>query len=484
MSAHYVSPNERWARFRLQVIGPLLASPPEPGELQNSLRELVERVYLHPLQAGKSIRLGFSTVERWYYQSKDSADPILALRRKVRVDAGERSALSEKLLAMLEVQYQQNRRWTVQLHYDNLSAEVARKPELGSLPSYQTVRRRMQEKGWQRRREPANPTKGQLRSAKRRLSHEIRGYEVSHVHALWHLDFHQASIKVVDKSGCWHKPFACAVIDDCSRLCCHLQWYPAESSRNLIHTLTQAFLKRGLPRSLMTDNGKAMTAEETQEGLARLGVNHETTLPYSPYQNGKQEVFWAQLEGRLLELLRGTQAFTLNDLNTISQSWVEQDYHRRTHSEIKTTPLERMLAGPTVVRQSPATDSLQLAFTRQVTRTQRHSDGTITVDGVRFELPSRYRTLNRVKVRYTSWDMSRLALMDTAGDTVLARLIPQDKQANADGRRRSVEPVTTLPADTAENKPLPALVCKWMADYAETGLPPAFLTNQENYDEP
>ena len=34
MSAHYVSPNERWARFRLQVIGPLLASPPETGTTQ------------------------------------------------------------------------------------------------------------------------------------------------------------------------------------------------------------------------------------------------------------------------------------------------------------------------------------------------------------------------------------------------------------------------------------------------------------------
>ena len=484
MNDHDVSPKERWARFRLQVIGPLLASPPGAGELQSSIRELVERVYQHPLQAGKSMRLGFSTIERWFYQSKDAADPVSALRRKVRIDAGVRSALSEPLLALLETQYQQNRRWTVQLHYDNLTAEVANKPELGLLPSYQSVRRRMREKGWLRRREPANPTEGQRRAAKRRSTHEIRSYEVSHVHALWHLDFHQGSIKVVDKNGCWHKPFVCAVIDDCSRLCCHLQWYPAESARNLIHALTQAFLKRGLPRALMTDNGKAMTAEETREGLARLGVNHETTLPYSAYQNGKQEVLWAQLEGRLLELLRGTPSLTLHELNNISQAWVEQDYHRRTHSEIKTSPLERMLAGPSVVRQSPTMGALQLAFTRQVTRTQRLSDGTVTVDGVRFELPSRYRTLTRVKLRYTSWDMSRLTLMDTAGDTVLAKLVPQDKQANADGLRRTLEPVSTLPVDTVEIKPMPALVSKWMADYAETGLPPAFLTNQENYDEP
>jgi transposase InsO family protein len=54
----------------------------------------------------------------------------------------------------------------------------------------------------------------------------------------------------------------------------------------------QAMQKRGLPRSAMSDNGAAMTAAEISEGLARLGILHQTTLPYSPYQNGKQEVLW------------------------------------------------------------------------------------------------------------------------------------------------------------------------------------------------
>jgi transposase InsO family protein len=54
----------------------------------------------------------------------------------------------------------------------------------------------------------------------------------------------------------------------------------------------QAMLKRGLPRALMTDNGGAMLAEETQEGLTRLGVIHETTLPYSPYHYVAQQLMW------------------------------------------------------------------------------------------------------------------------------------------------------------------------------------------------
>jgi hypothetical protein len=36
----------------------------------------------------------------------------------------------------------------------------------------------------------------------------------------------------------------------------------------------------------MTDNGGAMIAEEFTEGLQRLGIVHEKTLPYSPRPSG------------------------------------------------------------------------------------------------------------------------------------------------------------------------------------------------------
>jgi transposase InsO family protein len=51
-------------------------------------------------------------------------------------------------------------------------------------------------------------------------------------------------------------------------------------------------MKRGLPRALMTDNGAAMLAEETAAGLDRLGVLHQTTLPYSPYQYVALKNMW------------------------------------------------------------------------------------------------------------------------------------------------------------------------------------------------
>jgi transposase InsO family protein len=149
------------------------------------------------------------------------------------------------------------------------------------------------------------------------------------------------------------KPQALGVLDDRSRLCCHLQWYADETAEALIHGLSQAFHKRGLPRALLTDNGAAMIAAETVEGLERLGVVHHTTLPYSPKQNGKQESFWGQIEGRLLPMLEGEPELSLDLLNIATQAWVEEEYQRKEHSEIRESPLARYLRGPSVGRQSP-----------------------------------------------------------------------------------------------------------------------------------
>jgi len=261
-------------------------------------------------------------------------------------------------------------------HYDNLVAPAERQKQLLPLPSYKTVLRFMRDNGWTRSTGPLQPTAGQLQAARRLELREVRSYEASHLHALWHLDFHHARIRLIDESGQWHRPMALAILDDYSRLCCHLQFYLAETTECLVHGLTQAIMKRGLPRALMTDNGSAMTAEETRQGLFRLGVVHETTLPYPPYQNGKQEVFWGQLENRLIALFQGMDAINLAFLNRAGQAWVEQDYHRNVHRKIGVTPLQRMLSGPSVRRPSPDADTLHLAFTRQFTRTPRRSDAT------------------------------------------------------------------------------------------------------------
>jgi putative transposase len=470
---------QRWAQFRFAVIGGLLSSPPLQGDLQTALRVLADKNYQHPIEPEKRVSLGLSTIERWYYKAREAQDPIAALGRKPRCDAGKRSALSPELFSELKIQYRNHAGWTAQLHYDNLSAFAEERPDFGKMPSYKSVLRLMQENGWARKHQPA--TQGQIRAVSRLETREVRSFEASHVHALWHLDFHHAKVKILDENGRWHNPLALAVCDDRSRLCCHLQFYLSETAECLVHGLTQAFMKRGLPRALMTDNGAAMLAEETRQGLARMGVTHETTLPYSPYQNGKQEVFWGQLEGRFLELLRCVGKLKLSILNQAAQAWVEQDYHRRTHRETAVSPLNRMLDEPSVARKAPDADTLRLAFTRHIRRSQRRSDATVVVDGIRYELPQRFARTPAVNLRYAGWDKSYMILVDPKTGTTLARLWPQDKAQNASGHRRLIEPGAALIPQ--KDDPMPSLLKKWLADYAATGLPPAYIPKEETEHE-
>jgi putative transposase len=468
---------QRWAQFRFSVIGELLSCPPEKGRLQKAIEHLAHKNYQHPTDPNQRICLGASTIERWYYKAKAAADPIAALGRKIRCDAGIRWSMSEVLLSVLKAQYESHSRWNVQLHYDNLAALVKEQPHLAPMPSYKTVLRCMRDNGWLQSHQPARPTLGQQRAEKRLQRLEVRSFEVGYVHGLWHLDFHQAKISIVDSTGKWHRPIALAILDDHSRLCCHLQLYLAETAECLVHGLTQAFMKRGLPRALMTDNGAAMLAEETRNGLRRLAIEHKTTLPYSPYQNGKQEVFWGQLESRLLELLRGLDNLKLSFVNQAAQAWVEQDYHRRQHREIKTSPLQRMLGGPDVSRPAPDSDFFKFCFTRRIARTPRKSDATVVVDGVRYELPVRFGHMRQVILRAPGWDKSRMTLVDPDTDAPLARLLPIDKTKNASGMRKVI--CTDGSTEKPPFDPMPALLRKWLSDYAATGLPPAYLPKEE-----
>lgn len=234
----------------------------------------------------------------------------------------------------------------------------------------------------------------------------------------------------------------------------------------------------------MTDNGAAMLAGETENGLLRLGVIHDTTLPYSPYQNGKQESFWSQLEGRLLSMLQLVKPLSLDFLNRASQAWVELEYNRATHSEIGTSPLKRLLDETSVARPCPENNALKLAFCLEETRSQRISDGTLSIGGVRFEAPARVRHVPRLRVRYQSWDLSVAYLVDPRDGSLIDAIYPQDKARNARGFRRLIEPIPDpLPAPAASDDPVPPLLRKLLSDYAATGLPPAYIPKKQTIED-
>ena len=112
---------------------------------------------------------------------------------------------------------------------------------------------------------------------------------------------------------------------------------------------------------------------------------------------------------------------------------------------------------------------------------QRKSDGTLSLAGVRYEIPARYRHLERVSVHFASWDLSAVDLVDTRTGEIVCPLYPLDKQRNADGRRKTIDDGVESPPPAGGMAPL---LRELLAEYAASGLPPAYIpkTNRKEED--
>lgn len=470
-----------WAEFRFAVIGVLLSDPPNAGELKMRLKELSETEWKHPLK-NKKFKISLPTLERWYYLSrKRNQDPVGVLRRKLRRDCGTTRHLTQEIKNWLQNNYRQHQSWSVQLHNDNLQVWLENNPSFGMVPSYATILRYMHSKGFERKPRQRSPfAPGRIAAKERLENREVRSFEVEYVGGLWHLDIHHASRQISTERGEMRTPLALCVIDDHSRLCCHLQWYWQEDTRSLVHGFIQALQKRGLPRSLMTDNGSAMTSQEFMQGATRLGIQLENTLAYSPYQNGKQESFWGSLEGRMMAMLEAERNLSLETLNSVSQAWVEMEYNRRLHSETNETPLNRYLNGKSVLRISPECEVLRSAFRRDETRTQRICDGTFSLLGKRFEIPTSYRSFLKIIIRYAEWDLKNVHLIDPRTQVALAPLYPLDKLRNSNGLRRVITKTSSDVTEPSKPDGLPPLLQQLLSEYAASGLPPAYIADTES----
>ncbi len=144
-----------------------------------------------------------------------------------------------------------------------------------------------------------------------------------------------------------------------------------------------------------------MIAGEFTAGLHRLGILYHTIRPGAAWENGKQENLWNRVEQRLMAMLESVPDLTLRQLNEASYAWVEFEYQRSVHRELNgATPLQRFMAGASVLRDCPDSEQLRRAFRIEVTRKQRLSDATVSLEGRRFEVPQAFGHLRELHLRY------------------------------------------------------------------------------------
>ena len=247
----FARPPALWAHFRFFVVGSLFSAPVPRGELQAALQDLADKTWTHPV-TGRD-----GPVSRPAPSNAGTTPPAArAGRSGPRPAAGRAQGLRQGLpargpgRAAVGPVPRLTSTGPTSCTTTTWPRWVKADPTLGPLRSYSTVRRYMQAHGWLRKpRSAAKGRPGEKLAAQRRERREIRSYEAEYVGSLWHLDFHHGSLKVLTPRGQWQRPLALGILDDHSRLCCHLQWYLSETAEDLVHGFSQAIQKRGLPRA-------------------------------------------------------------------------------------------------------------------------------------------------------------------------------------------------------------------------------------------
>ncbi len=116
-------------------------------------------------------------------------------------------------------------------------------------------------------------------------------------------------------------------------------------------------------------------------------------------------------------------------------------------------------------------------------RTLRRSDGTVSIKGVRYQVPPPWRHLTTLFIRVARWDLSSVDLVDGRSGERLCTLYPLDKRGNAGGVRRPGGPAGDDCGGSAGAEPGPApLLNRILDDQAASGLPPLWLPHAEPTD--
>jgi putative transposase len=165
-----------------------------------------------------------------------------------------------------------------------------------------------------------------------------RSFAMQYANEMWQADtMYGPTIKQAD--GSWKKTFLIAFIDDASRVITHGEFFYRDNTKNMIEAFRTALFKRGQPERLYFDNGSNYTSKEILQACIRLDIKLSHAPIHDGAAKGKIERFFRGFRDRFLTL--HTQFSSLDDLNSKTQEWIENEYNNRHHSGIQMIPVDR-----------------------------------------------------------------------------------------------------------------------------------------------
>ena len=125
------------------------------------------------------------------------------------------------------------------------------------------------------------------------------------------------------------------IIDEYTRECLAMRVDRHITSGDVLETLYELFLLRGVPEHIRSDNGPEFTAKAVRRWLYRVGVKTLFIEPGSPWENGYVESFNSKLRD---ELLNGEVFTTLTEARVLIEQWRMEYNHIRPHSSLGYRP--------------------------------------------------------------------------------------------------------------------------------------------------
>ena len=146
---------------------------------------------------------------------------------------------------------------------------------------------------------------------------------------VWSYDF----VSAITHDG--RGPRLLKLIDEYTRECLAIRVARGLGSQEVIDTLAEVMLVRGIPEYLRSDNGPEFVAWELRKWLARLGAGTLYIEPGSPWENGYCESFNGKLRD---ECLNGEIFYSLKEAQVVIEQWRVEYNTRRPHSALGYRP--------------------------------------------------------------------------------------------------------------------------------------------------
>ncbi len=125
------------------------------------------------------------------------------------------------------------------------------------------------------------------------------------------------------------------LIDEYTRECLAIRVGRRLGRYEVIETLAEVMLDRGIPEHLRSDNGPEFVAKELRKWLVTLGTGTLYIEPGSPWENGYCESFNGKLRD---ECLNGELFYSLKEAQIVIEKWRMEYNTERPHSSLGYRP--------------------------------------------------------------------------------------------------------------------------------------------------